>query len=345
MSVPRKVTIRDIALHANVSTATVSHVFNNTRYVSPEIRDRVLRVSKELAYVPNSVARSLRSGKTRTIGLVLPDSGNPFFAEIGRHIEENAFAKGYNVIIGNTEGDPEKESFYLDTLVQKKVDGIIFVSTGTSSTSIRQLCDLRIPVVIADREVEAVDCIENVVVVLTDNFRGGVIAVEHLIGLGHRKIGCISGPSISTPSSLRTTGYRAAMQDAGLPVDERWVTPGDFSCQSGYAAARQLLERENPPTAIFCCNDMMAIGAIRAAADLGLSVPRDVSIVGFDDIALSAFMNPALTTVHQPIKEMSDAITQHLFTAFGSKSAKAYQRIVFQPQLTIRQSTGKVQSP
>lgn len=342
MSQTRKATIRDIADRAQVSTATVSHVFNNTRYVSSEVRDRVLRVSKELAYVPNSVARSLRSGKTRTIGLVLPDSGNPFFAEIGRHIEENAFAKGYSVIIGNTEGDPEKESFYLDTLVQKKVDGIIFVSTRGSSASIQQLSDLRIPIVIADREIDEIDCMDNLTVVLTDNLHGGSIAVRHLIDLGHRKIGYIGGPSILTPSASRETGYREVMQNEGLPVDERWVARGDFTCESGYAAARQILQSEPAPSAIFCCNDMMAIGAIRAASDLGLSVPQDLSIVGFDDIALAAYLTPALTTVHQPIKEMGDAITQHLFTAFAAKGTNAYQRIVFQPVLTVRQSSGKV---
>lgn len=338
----QKTTIREIATHAEVSTATVSHVLNNTRYVSAEVRQRVLRACKELDYTPNSLARSLRSGKTRTIGLVLPDSSNPFFAEIGRKIEERAFQQSYSVIICNTEGNLEKELFYINTLGQKKVDGVIFVSAGGYPQSLNALQALNVPVVIADR-----DCVDQasfgrLTVVLTDNYHGGVLATRHAIDLGHRRIACITGPSNLNPSALRETGYLQTMQQAGLVVQPDWVRRGDFSCDAGYNTALELFKLDPRPTAVFCCNDMMAIGAIRAAFDQGLRIPEDVSIIGFDDIALASYISPTLSTVHQPFEEISKEITENLFNAFQLDVPAVYKRIVIKPGFVARQSSGKV---
>jgi LacI family transcriptional regulator len=340
----QKITIRDIASHADVSTATVSHVLNNTRYVSEEVRARVLQACQALGNTPNSLARSLRSGKTRTIGLVLPDSSNPFFAEIGRKIEELAFQQGYSVIICNTEGNLKKELFYVETLGQKQVDGVIFVSAGGYPESLEALQALNVPVVIADRETLDKTGANGLTVVLTDNYTGGQLAAQHAIELGHRRVAIISGPSNLTPSALRETGYRDAMQRAGLDIDPQWVVRGDFTCDAGYAAAKLLYGQNPRPTAIFCCNDMMAIGAIRAAFDQGLNVPADVSIIGFDDIALASYISPTLSTVHQPIEEISREITQSLFKAFEEEAAPVYKRIVIKPGFVARQSSGKVKA-
>jgi LacI family transcriptional regulator len=342
MGEKKRSTITDIAGRAKVSTATVSHVLNNTRYVSPEIRNRIALACKELNYSPNSLASSLRSGKTKTIGLVLPDSSNPFFADIAHVIEDHAFSQGYSVILSNTEGDPGRELFSLGILVQKKVDGIILISTGDDPQAIEFLQGLSIPVVIADRDVPSHSAPDNLAVVLLDNYLGGQLAARHAIDLGHRDIAIITGPSNLTPSSLRETGYRDMMAEAGIPVEEPWVARGDFTFLSGYAAATKILQLPRTPTALFCCNDMMAVGAIRAAVDLGLPIPESLSVIGFDDIALASYVHPRLTTVRQPVAEICKEIAQQLFAAFEDQQEHSYKRIVLKPDLVVRESTGKV---
>lgn len=296
-------TIHQVAERAGVSSTTVSHVINNTRYVSPETRERVLRAMEELNYRPNVLARSLRRGETRTLGLILPDSANPFFAEVARALEFAAFRAGYNVIFGNSENDLEKEQVYVDVLVTKQVDGLIFMATGDRSQSLETLVRGGLPVVVVDRQLSALE----VDTVLTDNLQGGLLATRYLIASGHRRIGCITGPSHLTPSAQRVIGYRQALQEAGLEVDEVLMVRGDFHPRSGYEAARRLLEQHPLPTALFACNDMMAIGALRALAEAGLRVPEDCSIVGYDDIELASYAAPPLTTVRQDKVAIAEA--------------------------------------
>src|SRR5512142_1155108 len=200
-------TIREVAESAGVSYATVSHVINNTRFVTPETRERVLAAMAKLSYRPNALARSLRQGKTNTIGLVLPDSANPFFAEISRSIEDEAFRRGYSVFLCNTETDTERELFYVDVLSKKQVDGIIFVAAGAQADSLDFLLHEGMPVVMIDRDVPKVE----VDAVLTDNRLGGYLATRHLVELGHTRIGCIAGPSSITPSAERIIGYQKAL--------------------------------------------------------------------------------------------------------------------------------------
>jgi LacI family transcriptional regulator len=288
-------TIHQVAERAGVSPTTVSHVINNTRFVSPETRERVLRAMEELNYLPNILARSLRRGETRTLGLILPDSANPFFAEIARALEFAAFRAGYNVIFGNSENDLEKEQTYIDVLVTKQVDGLIFVATGDRSQLLENLVRGGLPVVVVDRQLSALE----VDTVLTDNLQGGLLATRYLLAQGPRHIGCITGPSHLTPSAQRVIGYRQALQEAGVAVDEDLIVRGDFHPRSGYEAGKVLLERRLLPSAIFACNDMMAIGALRALAEAGLRVPEDCSIVGYDDIELATYAVPPLTTIRQ----------------------------------------------
>ncbi|HEX5810084.1 MAG TPA: LacI family DNA-binding transcriptional regulator [Anaerolineales bacterium] len=327
-------TIREVAESAGVSYATVSHVINNTRIVSPETRERVLAAMNTLNYRPNMLARSLRQGKTNTLGLVLPDSANPFFAEISRAIEDEAFKKGYSVFLCNTELDTERELFYVDVLSKKQVDGIIFVAAGDQADSLDFLRHRNMPVVMIDRDLPNVE----VDAVLTDHQQGGWLATRHLIELGHTHIACIAGPSSITPSAERITGYRMALEQAGLPCDENLIVRGDYHAQSGMEATRLILEMNPRPTAIFALNDLMALGALRAAAEAGYSVPRDLAIIGYDDLELAHFTNPPLTTIAQPKKEIGAQAVNLLVDRMSSRN-RPPSRVVLAPALIVRRST------
>ena len=327
-------TIREVAESAGVSYATVSHVINNTRWVSQETRERVLAAMDALNYRPNALARSLRQGKTNTIGLVLPDSANPFFAEISRSIEDEAFKKGYSVFLCNTELDTERELFYVDVLSKKQVDGIVFVAAGDQADSLDFLVRRNMPVVMIDRNLPNVD----VDAVLTDNQLGGFLATRHLLELGHTRIACIAGPSSITPSAERIIGYRRALEEAGLPFDESLVMRGDYHARSGMEITHSLLQMTPRPTAIFSLNDLMAIGALRAAAEAGCSVPKDLAVVGYDDLEIAHFTNPPLTTIAQPKKEIGAQAVTLLVDRMSRKSTPP-NRIVLAPELIVRRST------
>lgn len=330
-------TIREVASRAGVSPTTVSHVINNTRFVSAETRQRVLDAMAELNYRPNVLARSLRRGETRTLGLILPDSANPFFAEIARAIEDSAFTAGYNVILGNSENELAKEQVYVDVLVNKQVDGLIFLASGDHSPSLEHLVCNGLPVVVVDRRLSGLE----VDTVLTDNLQGGLTAARYLLELGHRRIACITGPSNLTPSAERVIGYRRALEEYGLPVDENLIRKGDFHPSSGYLATGELLRQQPRPTAIFICNDMMAIGALRALSEAGLHVPRDCSLVGFDDIELASYITPPLTTIRQDKSALAEAAVELLLGRIAQPDLPARTRIL-PTQLIERHSTRRL---
>jgi LacI family transcriptional regulator len=289
---------------------------------------------KALDYRPNALARSLRQGKTNTIGLVLPDSANPFFAEISRSIEDESFKKGYSVFLCNTELDTQRELFYVDVLSKKQVDGIIFVAAGDQADSIDFLVQRNMPVVMIDRDVPNVE----VDAVLTDNQLGGFLATRHLLELGHTRIACIAGPSSITPSAERMIGYRKALEEAGISYAESLVVRGDYHAQSGMEITHSLLKMSPRPTAIFALNDLMALGALRAAAEAGFSVPRDLAVVGYDDLEIARFTNPPLTTIAQPKKEIGVQAINLLVDRMSQRS-RAPSRLVLAPELIVRRST------
>lgn len=327
-------TIREVAESAGVSYATVSHVINNTRLVSPETRDRVLAAMAQLNYRPNALARSLRQGKTNTIGLVLPDSANPFFAEISRSIEDAAFKKGYSVFLCNTELDTERELFYVDVLSKKQVDGIVFVAAGDQADSLDFLQRRNMPVVMIDRNIPNVE----VDAVLTDHQLGGLLATQHLLELGHTRIACIAGPSSITPSAERIIGYREALEKAGIAYNGDLIIRGDYHAQSGMEITQAILKMDPRPTAIFALNDLMALGALRAAAEASCLVPKDLAIVGYDDIEIARFTNPPLTTIAQPKKEIGTQAVNLLVERMSQKS-RPPSRLVLEPELIVRRST------
>jgi LacI family transcriptional regulator len=328
--------MRDVAEQARVSVTTVSHVINDTRPVSKELRQRVLQAMNELGYQPNQLARSLRRGQTHTVGMIIPDSTNPFFAEVARGVEDTSFEQGYSVILCNSDGNLDKELLYTNVLVKKQVDGILFVAAGVSTERILELQRRNIPLVLIDRDLPEA----SVDSVLTDNAQAGWAATRHLIELGHTRIACVTGPSDLTPSADRVIGYREALRQSDLAVDEALIVKGDFQYVSGYQAGTHLLALERPPTAVFACNDLMAIGFMSAALQSGLRVPEDLSIVGFDDVRLAAFANPPLTTIAQPKYEMGVVAAELLLERMREPELAA-RRHVLDTQLLRRGSTAR----
>lgn len=328
-------TIKEVAALAGVSSATVSHVINGTRFVSEGVKEQVLNAMNTLDYRPNALAASLRSGVTHTLGLIIPDSANPFFAELGHCIENAAFKAGYSVILCNTENDLHKELLYMDVLTKKLVDGMIFVAAGENVDTFKNLVELDIPVVVLDRNYDGID----LEVVSTDNRQGGLLATDHLLSLGHKRIGCVSGPSKINPSSKRLDGYMDALIAKGINVDSRLIVQGDFHPESGYAAGRKLLSLPEPPTAIFACNDLMAMGVIKAASSLGLRVPEDLAVVGYDDIELASYTNPPLSTIKQPKVEMGLTALQIILDRINNKDS-VHQKIQLPVSLIVRSSCG-----
>jgi len=334
--------IKDVAELAGVSITTVSHVINQTRYVSDELTQRVYDAMEELNYHPNTLARSLRSGRTKTIGLLIPDISNFFFAEISRKIEDRGFDRGYSVVLCNTDDNSKKEQIYINLLLEKQVDGIIFISSGDSKTSLSKPINLGIPIVVADRDVANI----HSDIVLLDNFKAGYDATKYLLALNHTRIGCISGPSLLTPSAQRVEGYRQALRESGIKVDEELIQMGDFRFSGGEEAMCNILAISDQPTAVFVCNDMMALGANKAINDSGKKVPEDYSLIGFDNIPLSKSFYPALTTMSQPIQKMAELTIDLLLEKIDlklkrkrdSKQPLEYQRIILKAELIERDS-------
>lgn len=329
--------MREVAEQAQVSVTTVSHVINDTRPVSDELRAKVTAAVDELGYQPNRLARSLRRGETHTIGMIIPDGVNPFFAEVARGIEDTGFEQGYSVILCNSDGNLEKELLYTNVLNEKQVDGIIFVAAGLSQEHILGLQQRGLPVVVVDREIPGLP----VGTVITDNAQGGWLATGHLLSLGHRRIACLSGPHDLTPSAERVTGYRQALEAAEVFVDERLVLRGDFNYESGYKSMTELLALEEPPSAVFACNDLMAMGAMAAAVESGCRVPADLSVVGFDDIKLASYTIPTLTTVRQPKYEMG-AIATRMLLEHMRQDDLTPQRQILGTELVVRKSSAPV---
>ena len=327
------VTAKDVARRAGVSTATVSHVINETRYVSEELRARVLQAMQDLNYRPNVIARSLRCKRTKNIALIVPDVAYPLLAEVAKGVEDTSYELGYSAILCESNGDPHRESACIKLLLAKQVDGIVFVTAGEDSNRIQTLIEQGIPVVVCGSESPGV----AVDTVIADDIGSGRRATDHLLQMGHRSIGCIAGPAGLYISEERMNGYRQAIEAHGSPWEKDLIIHGDFHCQGGYDAMMELLAREEPPTAVFACNDLMAMGAICAASKRRLRIPQDVAIIGCDDIALAAFTNPSLTTVAQPKQEMG-AVAVKMLVSRIENSGRHPTRCVLPTELVIRDS-------
>jgi LacI family transcriptional regulator len=327
-------TIKDVAALAGISYTTVSHVLNKTRPVSEPVRLKVEEAIARLDYVPSAVARSLKAKSTATIGLLVANSLNPYFAELARGIEDYCERNNYCVILCNCDDDPDKQRSYLRVLLEKRVDGLVVASAGGDAGLASGLAGVRTPMVIVDRSLEGIDAD----LVRIDHEQGAYLATRHLLDLGHRAIACIGGPAITSVAHMRKAGYLRALSEAGLIPNDDWMIESDFSCTGGYEAAGRLLSGDRP-SAIFACNDMMGIGVLRAAAERHIRVPEQLSVIGFDDVQMSRYVYPALTTVGQSILQLGETAAQVLLRRIATPQ-QAVEQLIVAPSIVLRESTG-----
>ncbi|KAA9002051.1 HTH-type transcriptional repressor PurR [Affinibrenneria salicis] len=328
-------TIKDVARRAGVSTTTVSHVINKTRFVAEETKAAVRAAIQELHYSPSAVARSLKVNNTKTIGLLASSSEAPYFAEIIEAVENSCFDKGYTMILCNSHNDLERQRACLSMLAQKRVDGLLVMCAEYPPALLAMLEDHRhIPMVVMDWGSAQHDFTDTII----DNaFAGGRMAARYLIERGHRDIGAIPGSQERNTGSGRYQGFLRALQEAGIQPQPEWIVQGDFEPESGWRAMNQILAQKQRPTAVFCGGDIMAMGAICAADELGLRVPQDISVIGYDNIRHARYFTPALTTIHQPKERLGQSALAMLIDRITSKREEA-QVIEVQPVLVERRS-------
>lgn len=327
------VSIKDVAKAAGVSVSTVSHVINKTRFVSPETAAAVTTAVDEMGYQPSYLARALKSKRTQTLGMLVTSSTNPFFAEVISGVEEGCFRAGYSLILCNCGEQPGRQRSYLETLMQKRIDGLAVMTTRRDDDFQTELGRLgTMPRVVLDSAT-----MEHACAIGDDSVTGGRLAAEFLISREHTSIGCLTGPVTHPRSKDRFAGFEAGLRAVGLSLNHDLVVAGDLTAHGGYEAMQRLLENGNVPTAIFAFNDLMAMGAYRAILERGLSIPEDISIVGYDDLEIAAFMVPALTTIRQPGfdlgLEAAEILTSNLEN--GSELPEIIRKT---PELVVRDS-------
>jgi LacI family transcriptional regulator len=330
-------TIKDVAELAKVHPSTVSRVINGDSRISEKTKNKVLLIIKKLGYTPNAIARGLKTKRTYTLGMLIPDITNPFFAELARGVEDAASKNSFNIILCNTDDKLKKERTYLEILREKRVDGLILGTSHIRDKSILELEKKKFPYILISRNVERLN--KNCIII--DDLVGGMMATEYLIKLGHHRIAHISGP-LKTRSGLnRLKGYQLALKKFKIEYNDELVGEGDFRIRGGYQVMKRFLKLTKPPTAIFAANDLLALGAMQAIQKKNFYIPEDFSIIGFNDIELASFVYPSLTTIRQPILEMGNLAVKMLLNIIidGEFNQK---RVILQPKLIIRGSCKKV---
>lgn len=328
-------TIYDVAERAGVAPATVSRVINESGYVSEETRVRVRRAIDELGYTPNRLARGLRSKQTQTIGLVVTDITNPFWTTVARGVEDAANQAGFSVILCNTDESDAKQDQYVNLLLEKQVDGFLLVPATRHGTAVSLVQERAVPIVVLDRRVPfPVDTVRG------DSEGGAYQLTEHLLRLGHRRIALLGGSVDVSTAQERAVGYRRALEEAGIPVDESLILHRAFTQQAGYAMTQVALKMELRPTALFAVNNFIAIGAARALRDAELRVPEDVALVSFDDLPTTLIVEPFLTVAAQPAYEMGRLATELLMTRISGQATGDHREIILPTKLIVRRSSG-----
>ncbi|KNF07865.1 transcriptional regulator, LacI family [Gottschalkia purinilytica] len=328
--------IKDVAKLANTSITTVSRVLNNSGYVKEETKERILKVIKELNYNPNALARGLVTDVTKTIGLLLPDITNPYFANIAKAVEDAASKYDYSVFLCSTNGEIDKEIRYLEVLNQKRVDGIIYGTVIDGDEGIKKVKSMNIPVVVLDRGMDKL----QIDTVMVDNIKGAFLATKYLMDNGHKNIAFIGGPNNTKTSLDRKKGYIKFLKSKNVEIDKNLISYGDFQIESGFNAMKQLIDRKVKIDAVFVANDLMAIGAINYLSKKGIDVPEEISVIGFDNVGLSSLTTPKLTTIEQPISEMSKISIELIMDQILEEENK-YREIKLTPKIIVRESVSK----
>jgi DNA-binding LacI/PurR family transcriptional regulator len=303
--------IRDVASHAGVSTATVARVLSGRTPVSEDLAARVRQSIAELRYVPNGVARSLSQGRTFLLGLLVSDIANPFSAQVARGLEDTAARHGYHVLVGSSDFEPEREDQLLASFAARTVDAVALVAVSGATEAMQRLLDTRIPLIFVDRQPGSGI---KAPLIRTDNLSAAHDAIAYLIGLGHRDLAMISGPAALPTASQRLQGFRTACEEAGLSLREECVREGFLGAEGGYRATREVLALKPRPTALFSFNNMLAVGALRALREAGVGVPRDISLITFDDMDLFPFVDPPITAIAQPAYQIGTEAARTLIS-------------------------------
>jgi LacI family transcriptional regulator, galactose operon repressor len=330
------VTLKDLATRANVHPSTISRVANHDPglRIAPATRLRIEALLRETGYRPNGIARGLKLRQTNVLAVVIPDVTNPFFAALFRGVEDAATPRGFNVLLCNTDGLPERQRSHLLSLQARRVDGVIMASSFLKDPGVHELRRQKGPYVLVNRfSDEGEDPFVG-----SDDLLGGQLATEHLLELGHTRIGHLAGKQVVSTGVLRRRGYLAAHALAGLPADPRLIVEAGYTEEGGIEAARRLLTLDDPPTAVFAVTDLVALGAAGVARDLGLRIPEDLAIVGYNDIPLASRVSPGLTTMHVPIQEFGSVAVRLLMEQLESDAAGG-RRVRFTPELVVREST------
>lgn len=329
------VTIYDVAREANVSMATVSRVVNGNPNVKPTTRKKVSEAIERLGYRPNAVARGLASKKTTTVGVIIPDISNTFYAELARGIEDIATMYKYNIILSNSDQNKEKEFHLLNTMLGKQVDGLVFMGEDITEAHIEEFKKSPVPIVLsASFDAQNITPSVNI-----DYTQAAYDAMKHFLEKGHTRIAFVSGPYVDKAASeKKLQGYKRALEEAGIAYDEELVVDGDYTYDSGMEALEKLLELAEKPTAVFVSSDEMALGVIHAAQDKGLHVPNDLEVLGFDNTRLAIMVRPQLSTVVQPMYDIG-AVAMRLLTKYMNKETVEDHTVILPHRIQFRKST------
>lgn len=333
----RMATMADVAARAGVSVATVSRALSgDPKRVSAPVLQRIIDAADELEYIPNNLARNMRSGRARILGLIISDIGNPFFTAAARGVEDVAQRHGYSLVLSNTDENPDRESASLSVMAAERAAGVIIATTNENGVALRRFHDMGMAIVAIDRHIA--DFPTDAVVV--DNESASHEAVTHLVRLGHRRIALVGGPANADTARQRSRGYERALREARIPVEPDLVCRGDFRESAGLTMTRRLLELPEPPTAIFAVNNLMTIGVLEALREGGIEVPARISVVGFDDIPTAELLDPPLTVVEQPTYHVGARAAELLIRRLRDPDA-AVQEVVLSARLIVRGSTAR----
>jgi len=327
------ITLRTVAEKAKVSVNTASRAINNKPDINLKTKKRILQIAKELGYIRNAAAVALRTKKTRTIGVVIADNSNPFYANVLNGMEEATREKNYHIILANTQRDYKKEEEAINLLLNKRVDGLLIAPVQDKDDDIKKLIEANIPFVIVGRDFENIelDAIYN------DEVKGGFLATEYLIKKGHKRITLINGFLYKSPAKGRLEGYKNALKKYGIPFDDALVTVGDIDVKDGYERTRQLFGKGLNFTAIFAYNDIVAFGTMQAIKEKGLRIPEDIGLVGYDDIPFSSLINPPLTTIRLKKQDLGIESVKLLLSRINGKRKKI-KKIMLDVEIIVRKT-------
>jgi LacI family transcriptional regulator len=332
----KNTTLKEVAQLANVSTATVSNVINNTKFVSEEVKKQVFDAMGALNYRPNEIAKSLRLQQSKLIGILISDIANGFISTVVKGIENTLSEKGYNVLLCSTDSNIEKEKKYLNLLMGKRIDGLIISSSAGTGEHYNDLLNANVPLVFLNR------CPDHFPsnMVMTNNIQGAYMATEHLIKHSYRKIAVVTGPLHFSTGRDRFIGYQRALEDYGIPFKQEYVFEGNFDVESGHNLTEKILESNLEADAIFISNNSMSLGAYKYIKEKGLKIPEDIAIYGYDDPEWADVVDPPLSSIKQPAYELGVYAAQNIINTISGTSSESREIIYLNPEMVIRNSCG-----